>query len=48
VLPGVKHDLLDPCPVECFRDRPGLDELRAIAHNGEHFHSGYTTQPAGR
>ena len=48
VLPGVQHDLLDSALAERLGDRPGLDELRAISDHRQHFHSGYTTQPAGR
>jgi len=44
----VEDRLLDLGLAERHRHRPGLDELGPIANDRQHFHSGYTTQPAGR
>lgn len=38
VLAGVQHDLVDACVAQRDGDRPGLDELGAVAHDGEHAH----------
>ena len=48
VLPRVHDDLVDSGLSERLRHRPGLDELGPVPHDRQHFHSGYTTQPAGR
>ena len=48
VLPRVQHHLLDLRVPQGLGDRPGFDELRPVTDDREHFHSGYTTQPAGR
>jgi hypothetical protein len=43
VLAGVETDLFDPGLAERGRDGTGLDELRAVADDGEDFHPAEAT-----